>query len=78
MQKQCFKCKIVKGINDFYKHSGMADGHLGKCKECTKQDVKNRYDDPVSLKRITEYERKRFQDPKRKMCRRKDFFSCKA
>lgn len=41
-RKVCFKCRVEKAIDDFYKHPKMADGHLGKCKECTKLDVSNR------------------------------------
>lgn len=40
--KQCFKCGCFKQISEYYKHPMMADGHLGKCKECTKQDTFNR------------------------------------
>jgi hypothetical protein len=36
--KVCFKCGIEKPLSDYYVHPRMGDGHLGKCKECTKKD----------------------------------------
>lgn len=55
--KKCFKCGEEKPFSQFYKHGQMSDGHLGKCKVCTKIDVKNHRE--VNIDRIREYDRLR-------------------
>lgn len=66
MDKKCFRCEKIKSIELFYRHPEMPDGHLGKCKLCTKKDVNERYYNPESRLKIKEYEIKRFKDPNRK------------
>lgn len=41
--QKCFRCGKTKPLSDFYKHPQMGNGHLGKCKECNKQDVRDNY-----------------------------------
>lgn len=59
MGKICFKCKEEKLLGEFYKHKGMVDGRLGKCKECTKRDVRQHRQEGD---RPREYDRERFQN----------------
>jgi hypothetical protein len=47
----------------------MADGHLGKCKECARADVSQNY--RANLEHYTAYERERFAKPERKAMVRK-------
>lgn len=61
--KTCFKCGTEKPLSEFYKHSKMADGHLNKCKSCTKSDVTAHR--AANLDRIQEYDRQRGMLPHR-------------
>ena len=65
MKKVCFKCGKKKSITQFYRHPKMGDGRLGKCKECTRKDVADNYQ--TNREHYVEYEKKRFQNPKRKL-----------
>lgn len=58
--KECFKCGVEKHLNEFYKHKAMKDGHLNKCKDCTKVDVKSNRDEKADYYR--EYDAWRFQN----------------
>jgi hypothetical protein len=62
--KTCFKCKRDLDESRFYAHPMMADGLLGKCKDCTKKDSLE-----VRAKRIEyyrEYDRERGITKKRR------------
>lgn len=70
--KTCFKCKKSKSLVEFYKHPRMADGHLNKCKDCTKASA--RHHRAINLEKIQAYDRMRGQDPKRKSDNRRRYF----
>jgi hypothetical protein len=63
MEKVCFKCSETKQLSEFYKHSRMADGHLNKCKDCTKNDVMEHR--IKNIKKIRQYDRDRGKRPER-------------
>lgn len=68
LSKRCFRCLCEKPLGDFYKHSMMADGHLNKCKDCTRSDVKaNRLD---NIERVRAYDKMRASMPHRVAARK--------
>lgn len=67
--KKCSKCGALLPLSSFYKQKSMADGHSNKCKECTKQDVKDNR--KKNIERYREYDRERNQSEDRKALRRR-------
>ncbi len=66
--KTCFKCGLEKPRTEFYRHPQMGDGLLGKCKDCTKQDMRvDRHTKP----RVREYDRLRANQPQRVALRKR-------
>jgi hypothetical protein len=62
--KTCFKCGRSLPLDAFYPHPAMKDGRLGKCKDCTKEDVRANY--AAKREQYSAYYAKRNQEPERK------------
>lgn len=60
--KICFKCKEEKSLDCFYKHSKMKDGHVNKCKDCNKKDVRDNYQINIKDELFYEKERQRTRE----------------
>lgn len=57
--KRCFKCGLLLPLSCFYTHKQMGDGHLNKCKGCTRKDVHEKYMDNIQDPEYIEKERAR-------------------
>lgn len=66
--KTCFRCNVAKTRSEFYRHSQMGDGLLGKCKECTKKDVHEHRAENIDS--IREYDRERAKLIHRKVAKK--------
>lgn len=62
--KRCFKCGTARPLSQFYTHPRMADGHLNKCKECTKRDMAIRF--LLKREEIRAYDRSRQKSNRRR------------
>lgn len=67
LTKICFKCGKGKLLREFYKHPRMSDGHLNKCKDCTKIDVSERLHKKYMDKDWVERERERGREKYRRL-----------
>jgi hypothetical protein len=61
--KECFKCHQNLPLSEFYRHPRMADGHIGKCRECAQADVRTNYQKHID--RCHEYDKGRSRLEKR-------------
>ncbi len=64
--KKCKICKIEKDLSNFYSHPDMKDGYSQKCKECSKQLSKKRYNELSTSPEFIEKERKRSREKQHK------------
>lgn len=73
--KTCIRCAVKRDLGSFYKHKGMADGHLNVCIDCTKARVIAHRN--ANIDRIREYDKQRGKTEKRKLAS-KQYFQTEA
>lgn len=57
--KTCIICNIEKPLEEFYKHSQMLDGHINKCKDCSRKQAEEKYKELIKNPEFLEKERER-------------------
>lgn len=63
--KICYRCRVEKPIDQFYRHPAMASGRLNKCSECCKTEaIKYR---KAKLEEHRRYDRERGLTPERRL-----------
>lgn len=65
--KRCFKCGLILPLTEFYTHPETGDGHLNKCKQCTRKDVHENYMKKIENDAYVEKERARGRDKYRRL-----------
>lgn len=68
LEKTCFRCSRALPLSEFYAHSQMADGHLNKCKGCTRTDMRRHR--RANGDRMRARDRSRSREPQRVALRR--------
>ena len=64
-EKRCGKCRQVKPVGEFYKST--RDGYRSRCKPCHHEDVRIYNRNPAVKRRMAEFQRRYYRDPKLKM-----------
>ncbi len=76
LMKTCSKCKEAKPLGEFYAHPETADGLLGKCKECKRED--QRANRAAKIDFYRESDARRYQEDPRVRQRQRRYLATDA